>query len=58
MHKQIINKRLGRGLGMRLVGFYPAICSIVARVGSTLIMVSLTVPPIEARSTLTGVIAY
>jgi len=32
--------------------------SIAARAWSTLIMVSLTVPPIEARSTVTDVIAY
>jgi len=40
------------------MGTHNAISSIAARVGSTLIMVSLTVPPIEARRTMTGVIAY
>ena len=35
-----------------------AICSNVARVGSALIMVSLTVLTVVARSTVAGVIAY
>lgn len=38
-------------------GSHNAICSIVARVGSTLILVSLTVPTIEPRRAMTDVIA-